>query len=33
MIDRREIDATIARLEAERIAAGRPTASRMANKG
>ncbi|MEE4347022.1 MAG: DUF1028 domain-containing protein, partial [Paracoccaceae bacterium] len=33
MIDRSEIDATIARLEEERIAAGRPTASYMVNKG
>lgn len=33
MTDRSEIDATIARLEAERIAAGRPTASHMVNKG
>lgn len=33
MTDRSEIDATIARLEAERIAAGRPTASFMVNKG
>lgn len=33
MIDRRAIDEKIARLEAERIAAGRPTASHMANKG
>jgi len=32
MIDRRVIDATIARLEAERIAAGQPTASHMVNK-
>ncbi|MFU8865348.1 MAG: DUF1028 domain-containing protein [Rhodobacterales bacterium] len=32
MVDRRAIDETIARLEAERIAAGRPTASFMANK-
>lgn len=32
MIDRRGIDETIARLEAERIAAGRPTASHMTNK-
>ncbi|WP_210878702.1 DUF1028 domain-containing protein [Roseovarius autotrophicus] len=32
MIDRREIDATIARLEAERIAAGRSSASHMVNK-
>lgn len=33
MVDRRAIDDTIARLEAERIAAGRPTASHMVNKG
>ena len=33
MIDRSEIDATIARLEEERIAAGHPTASYMVNKG
>ena len=33
MVDRTAIDDTIARLEAERIAAGRPTASHMANKG
>lgn len=32
MVDRRAIDETIARLEAERIAAGRPTSSFMANK-
>lgn len=32
MVDRRAIDDTIARLEAERIAAGRPTSSFMANK-
>ena len=32
LTDRRHIDARIATLEAERIAAGRPTASRMANK-
>lgn len=32
MVDRRVIDDTIARLEAERIAAGRPTSSFMANK-
>lgn len=32
MIDRREIDERIARLEAERIAAGRPTSSHMVNK-
>ncbi|MGR3504362.1 MAG: DUF1028 domain-containing protein [Paracoccaceae bacterium] len=33
MVERTAIDDTIARLEAERIAAGRPTASHMANKG
>lgn len=33
LTDRSGIDATIARLEAERIAAGRPTASHMVNKG
>ncbi|MFU8883480.1 MAG: DUF1028 domain-containing protein [Rhodobacterales bacterium] len=33
MVDRSAIDDTIARLEAERIAAGRPTASHMVNKG
>lgn len=33
LTDRRGIDATIARLEAERIAAGRPSASHMVNKG
>jgi uncharacterized Ntn-hydrolase superfamily protein len=33
MVDRSAIDDTIARLEAERIAAGRPTASYMVNKG
>ncbi|MDP5335537.1 MAG: DUF1028 domain-containing protein [Paracoccaceae bacterium] len=33
LIDRSGIDATITRLEAERIAAGRPTASHMVNKG
>jgi uncharacterized Ntn-hydrolase superfamily protein len=33
MVDRTAIDDTIARLEAERIAAGRPTASHMVNKG
>lgn len=33
MVHRTAIDETIARLEAERIAAGRPTASHMANKG
>ncbi|MCM2561643.1 DUF1028 domain-containing protein [Lutimaribacter sp. EGI FJ00015] len=33
MMDRRPIDATIERLEAERVAAGRPTASHMVNKG
>jgi uncharacterized Ntn-hydrolase superfamily protein len=33
LTDRRHIDARIAELEAERAAAGRPTASRMANKG
>lgn len=33
LTDRRHIDARIAELEAERIAQGRPTASRMANKG
>ena len=32
MIDRSTIDDTIARLEAERIAAGKPTASHMVNK-
>lgn len=32
LIDRSEIDARIARLEAERIARGEPTASHMANK-
>ncbi len=32
MVNRRAIDETIARLEAERIAAGRPTSSFMANK-
>ena len=32
LTDRRHIDERIAALEAERIAAGRPTASRMANK-
>jgi uncharacterized Ntn-hydrolase superfamily protein len=33
LTDRRHIDERIAALEAERIAAGRPTSSRMANKG
>lgn len=33
MIDRRVIDARIAALEAARVAAGRPSLSRMANKG
>jgi uncharacterized Ntn-hydrolase superfamily protein len=33
MVDRTAIDDTIARLEAERMAAGRPTASHMVNKG
>lgn len=33
MIDRRAIDEKIARLEAERVATGRPTASHMVNKG
>ena len=32
LTDRTHIDLKIAELEAERIAAGRPTASRMANK-